>query len=133
MYLPGDPVEVVEDITDCFELRDCLLVLDELHQWMGARDWNKRDDAAYTRWVTQLRKRNVELLYATQEVTFVDKKIRDLTTYSYYLTSWYKLGFFIVRAYFGSREVRKRAFYTGWYWFNPYIAACYDTYKLVGL
>ena len=129
----GQVPEYVDDITQCFDLQDCVLFLDEAHLWFGSRE-TKSHGAEYTAWVSQLRKRKVELWYTTQVLMRVDTVMRDITDITYHVSSWFKLGAFTFRSYDGpvkEESKTRRAATRGFYLFNPLIAASYDTHQTV--
>ena len=124
LYLPGRPVPVVESLEECFPLTDCDILLDELHLWLASRMWN-RNGQAVAQWLSQLRKRRVNVIYTTQDLSSVDKFVRDRTFLSYYVESWRKLGFFRFNAFFGVKADAKQVYMRGWYLFNEKVASCY--------
>ena len=132
LYLPGMPVEMVDCIDDCYELSECDLVLDELHLWLSNRDWQKHSGGVGA-WLSQLRKRDVNLWYTTQDIGSVDKFVRDRTFLTYYLESFKLLGFFWWRCFFGTKADHKKRCNSGWYLFSETIARCYQTEYIVKL
>lgn len=134
IYLPGEPVRVVDRVEQCFGLCNCELLLDEIHLWVGARQW-KRHGEEYAEWISQLRKRGVNLWYTAQSMRLVDALVREQTFMQYVLESFRVAGFMWWRAY-SSGEVRPRKedFYrSGWYFLNEKILRLYDTDFLVKL
>ena len=41
LYLPGRPVPVIDTIAEAFDLDHCELLLDEIHLWLDARQWQQ--------------------------------------------------------------------------------------------
>lgn len=126
LYFPGEPVEVIDGIEDCFTLSHCTLLLDEMHLLMGSRDW-KEHGKQFAEWISQLRKVDVDLWYTSQDMTSLDKLVRARTFLTYSIESFRRLGFMWYRVYFGSKEAPSRQFRWGWYWFSPLLASMYDT------
>lgn len=108
LYLPGKPVVYVDTFQDAMKVRDCQLLLDELHVWLGSRDW-KEHGKELSEWVSQLRKAHVDLWYTTQDMQSVDRMIRERTLNSYWVTSYRKLGFFAVEEFLGISNTKKGA------------------------
>lgn len=123
-------IRYVDSLEECFSLRDCLLFLDEVHIWFSSRDYRSHG-RIYDAWVSQLRKSNVDLLYTSQALMGVEKLLRDRTDMIYCVSSFFRLGFFTFRSYWGApppeRRRRMRPATLGFYIFNPLIASCYDT------
>lgn len=132
IYLPGRPVEVVDSWEELYtpDVVECDIVLDELHLWLSARDWQKHK-AQTEEWFSQLRKRKILLWYTSQRGASVDTLVRGRTDYSYYFESFRRLGFFLWQSYRGMNPVDKMKDLSGWYFFSLKIAGLYDTEYLV--
>jgi len=125
LYLGGPRVRVIESIEEAFSLRNCELVLDELHLWMDSREWQQHR-GPYAQWVSQLRKRDVNVWYSTQAMRGVDVLIKDRTQRTYFVESWKGLGFFTVTAYFGTEPRARDRIYRSVYLANPLVWRYYD-------
>lgn len=126
LWLPGSELGYVDDLSKALELRSCVLALDEVHLWFSARDYRSHG-TEYDAWVSQLRKRQVDLWYTSQNISGVDKMLRERTDVMYVVKSWLRLGWFSFVTYDGVKEQEKKWITRGVYPFNPYIALCYDT------
>ena len=64
------------------ELDNAVIVLDEFHIFLDSRGSGaNKKNKIITYFITQTRKRNVILIYTTQKLHMVDKRLRDLTDY----------------------------------------------------
>ncbi len=63
------------------ELQDATLLLDEMQVGAGAREALKKTNQTINKFITQLRKRNILLIYSTQNFMFIDKSIRSQTDF----------------------------------------------------
>ena len=61
------------------QLQNAVLLLDEMHVWIDSRSSMKQKNKGITYFILQTRKRNVRLLYSTQHLHQVDKRLRDST------------------------------------------------------
>lgn len=130
LYLPGKPVPVVERIEQVWGLQNCTLLLDELHLWGDSADW-KKGRAEMAEWISQLRKRDVDLYYTTHDPSGVNKLVRDRCYLTFQVESFKGLGFFYWKGYYGQKVDKNRKYLSGWYLFNPKVAAVYDTEFIV--
>lgn len=130
LYLPGEPVRLVETIEEAYQLEHCHLLLDELHAWLPAAEWQQLGrDKRFLAWATQLRKRDVDLWFTTQDTGLIVKALRELVAFRWELEAYRKLfgGLFLIRGYFGARASAQKQFYRGFFLLNPRLAALYDT------
>jgi hypothetical protein len=131
VYLDGEPVRLIETIGDIYKLRECHVFLDEIQSLFPASDWKDlAKDKAFIQFITTLRKRDVDLWYTSQDVSFPVKIIRELTQWSWHLESWKKfpgLSFFVVRGYAKAQPERKFRVYQGIFLFNQRLARLYDS------
>jgi len=63
------------------ELQNATVLLDEMQVGAGAREALKKTNQTINKFITQLRKRNILLIYSTQNFMFIDKSIRSQTDY----------------------------------------------------
>ena len=63
------------------ELQNATVLLDEMQVGAGAREALKKTNQTINKFITQLRKRNILLIYSTQNFGFIDKNIRTQTDY----------------------------------------------------
>lgn len=124
LYLPGTPVPVIDTIDEAFDLEGCELLLDEVHLWLDAREW-QRHTGRYSQFVSQLRKRDINLWFTSQSIESVDKLLRDRVFITHYCESFQKLGFFWQTAYFGAKADKAKKYYSKFYLFNPLVARVY--------
>lgn len=129
LVLPYGPQPVLyESLSEIFDVHDCHVLLDEAQLVVGSRDWQSRDNR-HAAFLSQLRKRRVVLWYTSQEITAVDKFLRDKTFLLYTMESFKRFGFFVYRSYFSSRMVGRSQ--PGLLFFSPAVGNCYDTFNLV--
>jgi hypothetical protein len=131
VYLDGDPVRMVTSIDEIYRLEHCHLFLDEIHAAFPASEWKELGKSKeFYRFITQLRKRDVDLWYTSQDAAFLVKTVRELTAWSWYLESWKKfpfLSFFVVQGYARIEANPKRRVYRGIFLFNARLARLYDS------
>lgn len=130
LYLPGRPVEYVDKMSDVFDVTDADVCIDEMHVWMGARNWREHGDE-FAVWASQLRKAKVDLWYTTQDMSSVDKFVRVRTLNSYYVTSWRRMGFFIVEEYLGTDKKQGSRCGASMFPVSSVLWTCYDTDHIV--
>jgi len=70
----------VRSMDDLYQLRDGILVLDELQSTIHARTFSK--NLAFLDWFDQHRKQGLIFLYITQELRKVDVLVRDMTDFA---------------------------------------------------
>lgn len=114
------------------------VILDEAQNWFGSRNW-KEFGHAYIEFFSQTRKKQYTLLWISQDVSSVDKTIRDRTHLIHSMDCWLAALFghplfFVVKTYFGARNVHKEKFLasTSYIWFRKSVAESYDTHEIVG-
>lgn len=72
----------MEDISNCdFDFNNALLVIDEIHLFMDSRQSMTKNSRIISYFITQSRKRNLILVYTTQQSGQVDKRLRSNTDY----------------------------------------------------
>lgn len=71
----------IRSIPDLFSLRDTLILLDELQATMDSREFKKAGDLA--QWILIVRKLGCSVCYTTQSFSFVDTRVRQITSYVY--------------------------------------------------
>ncbi len=114
------------------------VILDEAQNWFGARNW-KDFGNAYMEFFSQTRKKSYTLIWISQDVSSVDKTIRDRTHLIHSMDSWLAALFghplfFVVKTYYGARNIHKDKFLasTSYIWFKMDVANSYDTKEIVG-
>jgi Zonular occludens toxin (Zot) len=115
------------------------VVLDEAQNWFGSRNWKLFGDK-YMEFFSQTRKKSYTLLWISQDVTTVDKIIRDrthiiMTTESFYKGLFGHPLYFRVKSYYGAKNINKEKFWAGtrWIFFNKKLANSYDTNEIVNV
>jgi len=72
----------MQDITNCdFDFSNALLVIDEIHLFMDSRQSGTKKNRIISYFITQSRKRNIVLIYTTQQSHQIDKRLRSNTDY----------------------------------------------------
>ncbi|MDP1852065.1 MAG: zonular occludens toxin domain-containing protein [Candidatus Planktophila sp.] len=115
-----------------------VIILDEAQNWFGSRNWREFGNA-YMEFFSQTRKKEYTLIWLSQDVSSVDKTIRDRTNIIHRMDSWWGALFghplfFTVKTYNGAKNVDKEKFLatTSWIWFKMSVAESYDTHEIVG-
>lgn len=113
------------------------VVLDEAQNWFGSRNW-KEFGNKYMEFFSQTRKKEYTLLWLSQDVSSVDKTIRDRTHLIHKLECRWKglTGkplYFRVESYYGAKNVDKIKHHAGnrWIRFNTKLAESYDTHEVI--
>ena len=113
------------------------VVLDEAQNWFGARNWASFGNR-YMEFFSQTRKKEYTLLWLSQDMSSVDKTIRDRTHLIHQLTAMWKpiLGrplYFKVQTYYGAKNIGKQKHHASnrWLWFNLKTANAYDTHEVI--
>ena len=113
------------------------VVLDEAQNWFGSRNWAQLGNK-YMEFFSQTRKKEYTLLWLSQDVSSVDKTIRDRTHLIHELTSRWKALFgkplyFKVMTYYGAKNLGKEKHHAGsrYLRFNLALASSYDTHEVV--
>lgn len=97
--LPGGPVELLRKLPeDLRNVRDGLVLLDELNIVMPGRLWNKVPAEMMYKF-NQTRKSRLDLYYSAQVFDMVDKAAREVTNETWEMSNWANLGFFWYRRY----------------------------------
>ena len=63
-------------------LKDCVIVLDEVHIGADAYNFFNKNVRDLTEFITQLRKRHITLIMTTQRVQTLAKRLRDMIDYT---------------------------------------------------
>jgi zona occludens toxin (predicted ATPase) len=113
------------------------VVLDEAQNWFGSRNWSQFGNK-YMEFFSQTRKKEYTLLWLSQDVSSVDKTIRDRTHLVHKLESkWKALSgkplYFRVNTYYGAKNVDKEKHHAGTRFirFKLDIAQAYDTHEVI--
>jgi len=119
---------------------DCpvLIVVDEAHGELNARDWGDQRKKAFFKWLTQSRHDNCDVLFITQHMHNMDKQIARLATYIISLRNMAGFTFpglgewpfkqFVVNRYDADGKTFLKR---DWLWHSQRIFACY-TSKIMG-
>ena len=114
-----------------------LVILDEAQNWFGSRNWAQFVNR-YMEFFSQTRKKGYSLLWISQDVSSVDKTIRDRTNMIYRTDAYWGsiLGrplYFRIRSYYGAKNLDKDKFLasTSFVWFKFSVANSYDTKEIV--
>jgi len=59
------------------ELKDCVLVIDEIEFFFDSREFNKEQNKQFSRFLQQIRKRNIHILSTCQYISLIDVRIRQ--------------------------------------------------------
>lgn len=113
------------------------VVLDEAQNWFGSRNW-KEFGNKYMEFFSQTRKKEYTLLWLSQDVSSVDKTIRDRTHLIHKMESKWKLLtgkplYFVCNTYYGAKNVDKPKHHAGvrFIRFNQVLADSYDTHEVI--
>lgn len=79
--LPVD-VQKIESFTKYVEPRS-LVVIDEIHKYFNARDWQSEKNKIFCDWGSTHRHHGFDMLMLTQDYEKVDKQVRSLIEYTY--------------------------------------------------
>lgn len=132
LYLPGREVEFVSGLREVMSVTDADVCIDEMHVWLSARDWRNHGNE-FNEWASQLRKSNIDLWYTSQDINSVDRFIRVRTLDSFWVTSWRKLGFFVVDCFMGVENKKNNRTGVRIFPVSEVLFACYDTDYVVRL
>lgn len=81
LKFPYKPLKM-EDISNCdFDYSNALLIFDEIHLFMDSRTSASKKNRIISYFITQSRKRNIVLIYTTQQSHQIDKRLRSNTDY----------------------------------------------------
>jgi len=69
--------EEVLNLSRNSELRDCVLVIDEIELFFDSRNFNKGESKTFSNFLQQIRKRNMIILCTTQYTNLIDLRIRQ--------------------------------------------------------
>lgn len=68
-----------------------LIVLDEIHKWFNAREWNTEKNKNFSDWASTHRHYNYDVVLITQRIEKIDSQVRSIVEYTY---RYKKIGFF---------------------------------------
>lgn len=68
----------IDNLADMIGLTNCIFAFDEIWNTMDSRDW-KTHKGKLTEWIMNMRKKNVLLIYTSQNLGQVEKRLRDVT------------------------------------------------------
>ena len=113
------------------------VIIDEAQNWFGSRNWKTFGDK-YMEFFSQTRKMQYTLIWISQNVSTVDKIIRDRTHLISDCHAWLNgiVGhpmFFTVTEYYEAKNIGKKDFkgITRVIPFNKHIAESYDTNEII--
>ena len=72
-------LEMIRTLPD--ELNNAIVFIDEIHMWADAYKFFSRNSRSLSTLATQLRKRNITLIFTTQFLTQTVKRLRDQVDY----------------------------------------------------
>jgi hypothetical protein len=122
--------EKVCNFTQYVEPRS-LVVIDEIHKYFNARDWQSEKNKTFCEWGSTHRHHGFDMLMLTQDYEKVDKQVRSLIEYTY---EYKKINFmgskvtnrFIIYSYSGEPTGKYITKSYGTY--DKSIFHCYDSY-----
>jgi hypothetical protein len=113
------------------------VVLDEAQNWFGSRNWAHFGNR-YMEFFSQTRKKEYGLLWLSQDISSVDKTIRDRTHLAHEMSAYWKALFghplyFSCKTYYGAKNVGKEQHRAGtkMIWFKKEVADSYDTNEII--
>lgn len=59
------------------DLFNCVLAIDEIELFFDSREWNKKESRTFSRFLQQIRKRNVVILCTAQFTNLIDIRLRQ--------------------------------------------------------
>lgn len=59
------------------ELKNCVLAIDEIELFFDSREWNKKESRLFSRFLQQIRKRNIVILCTAQFTNLIDIRLRQ--------------------------------------------------------
>jgi hypothetical protein len=89
-YSTGSWAERLQSITHMFEVKNAVLLLDELQSILDSREF--KGNAALSQWVLICRKKGISILYTTQFLGQVDIRVRHVTEWVYCCEKAYLRG-----------------------------------------
>lgn len=110
-----------------------LIIIDEAHLWFPAR-MALRLPPSWLAMLSQTRKNGWDMLWAAQHESRVDRVMRDVTSWQWLCSAWFKHEGHPVlfkAASFEPEDFRKpkKAMTTTWRFFDRKVAAAYDTHE----
>lgn len=113
------------------------VIIDEAQIWFGSRGWKDFGDDM-TAFFSQTRKMQYTLLWISQDLSTVDKIIRDRTHLIHQMRSHFHFGrqqplFFTVQSYYGAKNLGKKSHsaMSSILWFKKSVANQYDTLEIL--
>jgi hypothetical protein len=114
-----------------------LVIIDEAQNWFGSRNWQQFGNR-YMEFFSQTRKKQYTLLWISQDVSSVDKMIRDRTHLIHETRSigsgiFGRPLYFRVTTYYGAKNLGKSQHWASnkWVWFKKAVAESYDTTEII--
>lgn len=69
--------EFILSLSGLSSLKNCVLAIDEIELFFDSRDWNKKESKSFSRFLQQIRKRNVVILCTSQFTNLIDIRLRQ--------------------------------------------------------
>ena len=108
-----------------------LIVIDEVHNFFNARDWQKAENRALGNWASTHRHHGYDVVFLTQHIEKVDGQTRSLIEWTYFFRKVNFLGGFIKKKYicysYMGDEHKGRALGKNVRTYNPKIFLCYKS------
>lgn len=115
------------------DLKNCVLLIDEIELFFDSRDWNKKESKSFSRFLQQIRKRNVIILCSSQFSNLIDIRLRQqidtLVICSYDKKTMISNCLYIDLTSLESNPNNPNSFTIKYYAFP--IFGLYDTYQLI--
>lgn len=73
--------EHIKNLNRSAGLKNCVIAIDEIQIFFDSRLSQKKENKNFSNFVQQIRKRNIKLLFTTQYISTVDKRIRQHIDY----------------------------------------------------
>lgn len=70
---------------ELFATSDGLICLDELQVLVDSREFSKKENKVFSQWLLQTRKAGLELWFTTQHIEQVDKRVRGVLDWLFFL------------------------------------------------
>lgn len=69
--------EFILSLDGISEIKNCVIAIDEIELFFDSRDWNKKESKTFSRFLQQIRKRNVVILCTAQFTNLIDIRLRQ--------------------------------------------------------
>lgn len=111
-----------------------LFVIDEVHKYYGAREWQKDSNKAFANWASTHRKQGHDVVLVTQNLEKVDSHIRSLVEWTYRYKKLNMFGRLFTNGYrvqsYVEDDTSGKALETRVHRYDSRIYPCYQSYTV---